>query len=163
MKSQLQLSIFFISMLPKYNKTRRYSTLQVPTSSSCGGLVAFGCLDPTPLDLQPSSKLHTLSLQTQCLDTMSGHNVWTQCLDTMAGHNGAMWQCGNAQYSTVHYSTVQCSTVQYSTVQYSTVQYSTVQYSTVQYSTVQYSTVQYNRPRHYAPTSSSDNAYGVIA
>ena len=32
--------------------------------------------------------------------------------------------------------------------------------STVQF---KYSTVQYSRPRHYAPTSSSDNAYSVIA
>ena len=77
----------------KYINTRRYGDLQVPTSSSWG-LVAFnhlegplGPLDPTPLDLQPSSKLQTLSLQTQCLDTMSGHNVLTQCLDTMSGHN----------------------------------------------------------------------------
>ena len=31
---------------------------------------------------------------------MSGHNVLKQSKDTMAGHNGAMWHCGNAQYST---------------------------------------------------------------
>ena len=100
----------------QYSTTRQYSALWAPTSSSCGGLVAFGLLD-----LQPSSKLNTLSLHTQCLDIISGHNVWTQCLYTMSGPNG--WtQCGNvAMYSTVQYSTVQYGTVQYSTVQYSTV------------------------------------------
>ena len=101
----------------------------------------MGPLDPTPLDLQPSSKIDTLNLQTQwtqCLDTMYLHNV----SDTMAGHNVAMWQC------TVRYSTVQYNTVQYSTVQYSTctVQYSTVQYSIVKYSKVHgESTVKYSK------------------
>ena len=107
-------------------ETRMYGTLLVPNSSSCGGLVAFGHLegpsgplDPTPLDLQPSSKLQTLSLQTQCLDTMSGHNVWTQCLDTMSGHN--VWtQCLDKM--SVHNGWTQCGYVaMYSTVQYSTI------------------------------------------
>ena len=105
--------------------TRRYSTLRVPTSSSCGGLVAFAtwralwalwipppwtCNPEQATDIEFTDTMsgHNVLIQcldtmsghnvlTQCVDTMCGHNVLTQCQDTMAGHNGA---CSNAQYST---------------------------------------------------------------
>ena len=38
-------------------------------------MAPYRCLLLAPAeDLQPSSKLQTLSLQTQCLDIMAGHN-----------------------------------------------------------------------------------------
>ena len=73
-------------------------------------------------------------------------------------HLDTLEKQGDCLQSTVQYSTVQYSTIQYSTVQGIAyrVQYREIAYR-VQYREIAYR-VQYSRPRHYAPTSSSDNA-----
>ena len=88
-------------MLVSIVLTRRYDTLQAPTSSSCGGLVAFGHLegpsgplDPIPLpqvtvDIDPSF-IVILIILTNCAATqwLLGLATWQQCKKHDRGEGG---------------------------------------------------------------------------
>ena len=94
---------FYYLSFQYFSFTRRYGTQWAPTSSFCGGIVAFSHLEDPPGS--PDDPLHPCQASPIPI------------------------QYNTVQYSTLQYNTY--NTVQYTTIQYNTVQYSTIQYSAI--------------------------------